>query len=84
MLNTIILSALSFPLLLIGIMVLVGKEKALFFKAESSVKTISVAERIIFGFVLCFIGGLLAVSAWSIFFSGNPYWLLEKVFGIIT
>lgn len=83
---TYLLVILSVVMLLCGILVLFGQESLLRLPRVEGPATghLSKMERVVAGSVLVFVGVLLATTTYSSFVIGNPYWFMERVFGLFT
>ena len=84
MLSTVLLSVFAVPIFIAGVLFLVGKEQLLFLKSELPRMPIRGVERLAIGLSFSFVGMLLLVTAYSIYVVGEPFWFLDKVFGLIT
>mgnify|MGYP000947077585 FL=1 len=84
MLSTVLLSVFAVPIFIAGVLFLVGKEQLLFLKSELPRMPIRRVERLAIGLSFSFVGMLLLVTAYSIYVVGEPFWFLDKVFGLIT
>lgn len=83
MLTAILLSLIAIPMCISGVLFLAGKQQKLFLKSEIPHTPIRRTDRIAIGLTCSFVGMLLIATAYAAYI-GEPFWFLEKVFGLMT
>jgi hypothetical protein len=82
-LAVILMGVLSVPLFLMGVIFLCGKEKWLYAKNELPVRRLTQTERLAVGLSCCLFGGFMIATLYGTIVLDYPYWLLDKVFGLV-